>query len=580
MANQGPESRKVAGATGPTRGTVALVDALGAVVHTEMLCARALWAPRPQQLPVVAPAFDEPMTWLGHDLDDARAAIAACEEAAGKGLRVAAVLSARALAEARAHVRRLVDDRRAVVLHVVVGPPGRCATPADYADVHALADLGVGVLVARDAQDAADLTIVAHRASEDAEAPILVVHDGFPSSWARDRVLLPDAPLVRAALEPAPPLLASSESTSLPGHRRAAGRIPFALSSAMRAFERLGRRRLDAIDAYETSNAEIILVCAGAMAETARAVVDHARGSSPALAIGLVQVVSLRPFPGPQLVKAVGRARSVAVIERIDMPLAQSGPLAVAVKAAFADALTWTPGYPGIGRIPVVFSGSIDPTLDEATPSDLLAIVDNLLLGEHGSRVFHLGGEHPHGGTLNSSTGRGIRTAGTLVVRARVGALGISKLATALADAYGRNVRATPLADGESFDIVLSPDPIHAHHTSDVVDVLALASPPLAGDLEALRDGGAVVLARGATDLDAAAKAGLRARNAKQVAVKDDPFALLGGILRVAPPAGHDRAQLLADVERSLQPLVAGDAELRAALVLVSESLDAATSPA
>ncbi|MFI5302848.1 MAG: hypothetical protein ACHREM_32565, partial [Polyangiales bacterium] len=38
------------------------------------------------------------------------------------------------------------------------------------------------------------------------------------------------------------------------------------------------------------------------------------------------------------------------------------GALAMEVKAAFADALTWAPDYPGIGRIPVLCDGSVDPT--------------------------------------------------------------------------------------------------------------------------------------------------------------------------------------------------------------------------
>jgi pyruvate-ferredoxin/flavodoxin oxidoreductase len=58
----------------------------------------------------------------------------------------------------------------------------------------------------------------------------------------------------------------------------------------------------------------------------------------------------LRPFFPGELVKAVSRARAIAVIEPLDVALAPSGPLAGSLKAAFADALTWAPGFPGVGR--------------------------------------------------------------------------------------------------------------------------------------------------------------------------------------------------------------------------------------
>src|SRR3954467_5891801 len=105
-----------------TRGTVAVADALGAVVQTELLCARALWAPKPAVAPRVVHAFDEKVEWLGDDVEDAVHALAACEKAASKGARVAAVLSSEALAGARPALRRLVEERRSIVIHVLVAP--------------------------------------------------------------------------------------------------------------------------------------------------------------------------------------------------------------------------------------------------------------------------------------------------------------------------------------------------------------------------------------------------------------------------------------------------------------------------
>ena len=569
-----------------TRGTVAVADALGAIVHTELLCARALWAPKPSTTTRVAHAFDEDVDWLGEDVEDAVRALAACEKAAASGARVAAILSSASLAGARPALRRLVEERRSVVVHVLVTPRGMPASATGYADVQAVIDLGVGVLVARDAQDASDFVIVAHRAAEDAEAPILVIHDGYPASYAHDRVVLPDAPLVRAALEAAPPALVSSSDVVLPAHRRAAGRIPFALSSAMRAFERLSGRKLDAIDAQHTGNAEIALVCSGSIAETARAVVEHARGDDSHVPIGLVQVLTLRPFPGPQIVKALSRVRAIAVIDRIDDALAQSNPLATEVKAAFADALTWTPGYPGIGRIPHIFAGSVDPSENEATPGDLFAIIDNLLLGEHGNRVFHVGGAHPHGGALTTADDRVVHSKDAFAVRTR-GAPGL--LVHLLADLYDAHVRATPRPahpgdEGESYDLTVSPSPVRAHHGASALDVIVLSSKPGEGDraaIELLREGGAAVLL-GVTreQLPAAVRSALSARAVRTLSLPaggHPESLLLGAILRLRPRPGLDRNALLADAERSLRtaapPLA--DSDVRAGLDAFARALEA-----
>jgi hypothetical protein len=86
------------------RGTLAVVDALQALVHTESLCARALWAPR--LVEKVPHAFDESVEWLGDDPHDAKRALEACEKAASKGARTAAVVTATALADARARCAR------------------------------------------------------------------------------------------------------------------------------------------------------------------------------------------------------------------------------------------------------------------------------------------------------------------------------------------------------------------------------------------------------------------------------------------------------------------------------------------
>lgn len=553
-------------ARGPRRGTVTVSDALEAAARTEALCVRGLWAAGELQ---GKNAFDETPKKLGEDLRDAAAALAACAATDG---RSAAIVSLAALVDARRKLAELVARRAPIVLHAVIAPRGETATVSAYADLHAIGDLGVAILYARDAQDAADLTVIGHRAAEDAETPVVIVHDGFPASYARDRVVLPDAPMIRAALEAAPAPHGPS-SDSLAPHRRAAARIPFALASAMRAFERHSGRRLHAVEASGVEGADVVLVATGAISETARATVEHLRSDGNEPRVGVVQLLTLRPFPSAELVKAVGRARGVAVIERSDTPLAQSNPLATEIKAAFADALTWAPGYPGIGRIPTIFAACVDPGEREASPGDVLAVVENALQGEQGRRSIRVGGAGE--GSVGASSQRSVTPAQSVSLQISGDP---SLLLDLLVDLYGGHVRATPVGT-EAYDVTFAHSAVRTHHGPHELDVVVL--PADADAIDQLREGGVAIFVGKAAP--PALEAALKARSARVLALdlgKAPPRVqaamLCGAVLRAVPPPGLDRAQLLADVERLLAVVVRDADEARALLEAVGRGHESA----
>jgi pyruvate-ferredoxin/flavodoxin oxidoreductase len=102
--------------------------------------------------------------------------------------------------------------------------------------------------------------------------------------------------------------------------------------------------------------------------------------------VSALKLVVLRPFPGARIVKALSRSLAVTVVEAVDRPLAQSNPLALEIKAAFADALTWAPGYPGVGRIPRILS-SVLVGGRRVAEADLDAMIENMLSGDRGERI-------------------------------------------------------------------------------------------------------------------------------------------------------------------------------------------------
>jgi pyruvate-ferredoxin/flavodoxin oxidoreductase len=535
--------------TRPRRGAPAFAHAIEAATAAERMCVQH----------------------LAEEKTDGARALAACEKVAAEGGRAAAIMSLAALVDARRTLVALVERRRPIVIHAVASFPGEDRGVAAHADLHALGDVGVGIVVARDAQDAADLVVIAHRAAEDAETPIVVFHDGYPSSFARDRVVLPDAPLVRAALEPAAPRAAASD-TGLAPHRRAAARVPFALASAMRAFERYSGRKIDPVEVSHVEGADVVLIASGAIAESARALVEdqRARGGEQH-PLGIVQLVALRPFPGPDLVRAVGRARAVAVVERVDAPLFQSSPLALEVKAAFADALTWAPGYPGIGRIPTIFSACIDPSRNEASPGEILAVVENAIQGEHGRRTFRVGDGHvarAEERRVHSTDARSIRWHGDPALAVHL-----------LSDLYGGHARATPRGE-DTWDVTVGPTQIRAHHGASELDAVVLTRSD--ADLEALsalREGGLALVAGDAAKLSSAMQAELRAKRARVIGVDGKHAAsLVGAIAAALPPAGFDRTQAIAEAERSLRAGApsSSDSDVRTILDAFARGFDAA----
>jgi hypothetical protein len=84
-------------------------------------------------------------------------------------------------------------------------------------------------------------------------------------------------------------------------------------------------------------------------------------------------------------VKVLARALAITVLEPEGEPLAHGSVLARELKSAFTDALTWAPGFPGIGRIPKLYTGVTGPSFDI---KDLAAVCDNMIADERGRRSF------------------------------------------------------------------------------------------------------------------------------------------------------------------------------------------------
>jgi Pyruvate:ferredoxin oxidoreductase core domain II/Pyruvate flavodoxin/ferredoxin oxidoreductase, thiamine diP-bdg len=400
-------------------------------------------------------------------------------EAVEAGHRATLIAGAHDLTSLRATLRSLRARRIGAVVHVMAD--------RGVAEALALGDLGWGMLFAAGVGEALDLALVARRAAEDSGTPFFVVHERGGARHV-EPIAAPSKELVEVFVGPGRTRIRPVSDAAHPIHihvseRAFAERVPFALASAMRELESLTGRRRDVLERLPAGDAAVMMIAIGELGESVIAGVERLRAQGQD--VGAIKLTALRPFPGARVVKAMARALAITVLEADGEPLAQSAPLAREVKAAFADAITWAPEYPGIGRIPRIASGLVAAG-EELEAHDLDAIAHNMLADEKGKRTFVVGGEG--GGaalTLNAAPPPAKISAHAISMRGRVRdaatAEACAELCTSVvSSALGLHVRAsvrrTGAAEGEgfAFDLLASRDRPRGAHAPHAVRLVAL----------------------------------------------------------------------------------------------------------
>jgi len=402
-----------------------------------------------------------------------------------EGKRATLVASAHDLAAVRGTLRTIRARRMGTVVHVVA--------EHGAGDAIALADLGWGVLVGAGVEESMDLALIARRASEDCGTPFFVVHERGSARHV-EAIAPPLRELIDVFVGPKGARVRAITDAAHPSHARVserafAERVPFALASAMREIESLTGRRRDVLERIPSGDAVSTLIAIGELGETILANVERLRAQGQE--VGGIKLVALRPFPGPRLVKAMARSTAVTVLETTDEPLAQSSPLAREVKAAFADAITWAPEYPGIGRVPRIASGIVGVAGHELEAHDVDAIVHDMAADERGKRSFVLGSEEPLAAApqpLSRSSPHALSMRGR--VRDAATAEACADLCAAVVSStLGLHVRASvrraslaesasqtdgPQGEGFAFDLLASRERPRGAHAPHAVRLIAL----------------------------------------------------------------------------------------------------------
>ncbi len=315
---------------------------------------------------------------------------------------------------------------------------------AGHDDYHAVDDTGFFQLFAKDVQESADLNLIAHRIAELSLNPGICAQDGFLTSHVIETVMLPERDLVKEYLgdpadriespTPAQRLVFGDTRRRIPElfdldypamlgvvqnqdayAQGVAAQRPFYFDHivelterAFREYAALTGRRYARADGYRLEDADYVIAGQGSVVSNAEAVVDHLRRTRK-LKVGVLNVRMFRPFPADLVAGLLRGRKAVAVLERVDQPLAADPPLLREIRAAMGKALengrarkeTPHAGIPGSSAddIPDFYSGCFGLGSRDLQPGDLVAAVENMLDGGTRRRQFYLGVEFVRKGT-------------------------------------------------------------------------------------------------------------------------------------------------------------------------------------
>jgi pyruvate-ferredoxin/flavodoxin oxidoreductase len=384
----------------------------------------------------------------------------------------------------------------------------------------AVADVGWGMLFARNTQEVMDISLISRRAAEDSKTPFMAIQDGFLTTHTVQNVMAIEPEMMKLYVGKPEDKIANLMDTSNPlmsgvvqnqdsymkgkvAQRYFYDAVPDILADAMNEFYKLTGRRYGMIDCYQTEDADYVLIGMGSMMETALVAVDQLR--SEGLKVGALHVTSLRPFPSAELVSALKHAKGIAVIERMDNPLAQSNPLTMEIKSAFADAASGADDYPEINQIPAIYSGIAGLGSRDVRAGDFISVVKNMQEDGQQRRLFALGIDHPL--SIDREDDPEERTPGEFAMRGHsiggYGSVTTNKVIATLLANLGLQVQAYPKYGSEkkglptTYYLTAANEHIRTHSELERVDFVPLndvnafnTGNPLAG----VADGGMIFI--------------------------------------------------------------------------------------
>ena len=495
------------------------------------------------------------------------------------GLRASNFSSGQGIAYMHESLYAAVGKRLTYVLNV----GARAMTKANlnvhagHDDYHCVDDTGFFQVFAKDGQSAADLNIIAHRIAEMALTPGLVAQDGFLTTHLIESIQVPERDLIDEFLghphdvieTPTPaqriiygptrrriPELWDVDNPVMAGlvqnqdsymQSVAAQRpyffdhIPELAAEAFSDFRMLTGREYERVLTYRTEDADYLILGQGSLIPTAEAVADYLRDSR-GIKVGVVNLVMFRPFPADILSRVLKGKQGVAVLERLDQPLAVDLPVMREVRATMSQCLEngrdpkqmpfpQLEAYRAVCDAPALYSGSFGLGSRDLQPEGVIAAVENMLPDGAHRKFFYLSIEFLRDDSvtpkqrihqeeieagypkvrdlaLRGSENPNLMPEGSITVRFHsVGGWGAittgKSLAMTLFDLLGIHIKANPKYGSEkkgqptTYYLSAAPEPIRVNCEYFYVDVVLSPDPNVfehTNALAGLREGGVFVI--------------------------------------------------------------------------------------
>jgi pyruvate/2-oxoacid:ferredoxin oxidoreductase alpha subunit len=262
------------------------------------------------------------------NVESEHSAMAACISASVTGARTFTATSSQGLALMHELLHYASGLRLPIVMANVnraLGSPFNLK--ADLSDSLSQRDTGWIQFYCESGQEVFDTIIQAYWISEQTLLPAMVNLEGFILSHTYEIVDIPEqkeidrflpAPAPRDCLDVENPCLFGGTTDFYINFRykmqEGMDRTKVLCHECDAQFQKAFGRSYGLIQPYRCEDADLILVTAGTLAGTCRVAADHYRDRG--VKVGVLRVRLFRPFPGEEIRRALGKAKSVAVIDR------------------------------------------------------------------------------------------------------------------------------------------------------------------------------------------------------------------------------------------------------------------------
>jgi len=214
----------------------------------------------------------------------------------------------------------------------------------DHQDSMSVRDSGWIQLYAETAQECFDLTLMQFKISEDRRVltPSMVCLDGFTLTHVYETMDLPEQKLVdeflpayapvHAVLDPEDPMTLGP--IGFPSHymemRHMQNKaLVDSLDVIKEVYDEYSKKfrveikntrpeQYDHVERYRSDDAEVVLIALGSVCGTIKDVIDERRDRGEK--VGLLKLVTYRPFPKETIVRALKKAKKIAVVEKLLSP--------------------------------------------------------------------------------------------------------------------------------------------------------------------------------------------------------------------------------------------------------------------